>query len=238
MSLPFPRRYHQPHAAIHASGGNDILTRVLLHMDGAHGGTTFTESAIGTAGHTWTAVGTAVTSTAASQFGGAALDCGAAAGYVEAADSADFTLGSGDWTADCWFNRQGGNGTRRMLFGQSNAAASAISIYAEINAANVIHGFADAGAINVTGTTAFTATGWNHVALVRSGAALKLFVNGVQEGGDQAIAGSVTDISGKLAVGRLGEFGLNWNGYLDEFRLSVGIARWTANFTPPTAAYS
>ena len=28
------------------------------------------------------------------------------------------------------------------------------------------------------------------------------------------------------------------NGWMDECRISKGIARWTANFTPPTEAYS
>ena len=27
-------------------------------------------------------------------------------------------------------------------------------------------------------------------------------------------------------------------GYIDELRISKGIARWTANFTPPSAEYS
>jgi len=28
-----------------------------------------------------------------------------------------------------------------------------------------------------------------------------------------------------------------FNGWLDEFRLSKGIARWTADFTPPSEEY-
>jgi hypothetical protein len=41
-----------------------------------------------------------------------------------------------------------------------------------------------------------------------------------------------------LAVGRGGALNtLQWNGFIDEFRLSVGTARWTAGFTPPTANY-
>jgi hypothetical protein len=30
---------------------------------------------------------------------------------------------------------------------------------------------------------------------------------------------------------------VDFNGWLDEFRISKGIARWTSNFTPPTAPY-
>jgi hypothetical protein len=37
---------------------------------------------------------------------------------------------------------------------------------------------------SVTGTTTFTATGWHHVAFVRTGNILKLFIDGLQEGSD------------------------------------------------------
>ena len=41
-------------------------------------------------------------------------------------------------------------------------------------------------------------------------------------------------------VGQYADFDDNlasWNGWIDELRVSKGIARWTADFTPPTAAY-
>jgi len=73
---------------------------------------------------------------------------------------------------------------------------------------------------------------------VRTSNTLKLFVDGTQEGGDVAIAGTVNDSSNAFSVGTAGEVtGTPWTGWIDEFRLSVGIARWTANFIPPTRAY-
>jgi len=110
--------------------------------------------------------------------------------------------------------------------------------------ANVIQARAFVGGISsdVTGTTQFSSTlntGWHHVAFVRTGNLLKLFIDGVQEGGNVAITGTVNDSANQFAIGQLGELvNLNWNGWIDEFRLSVGIARWTANFIPAGTAYN
>jgi hypothetical protein len=60
------------------------------------------------------------------------------------------------------------------------------------------------------------------------------------------VLGSAVDVTGvtandsayKFAVGCAGEYTTSpFNGSIDEFRFSKGIARWTANFTPPTSEY-
>jgi Concanavalin A-like lectin/glucanases superfamily len=225
------------------SFGNDSYTKIMLHMEGANAGTTFIDTAKGvSAPHSWTA-NSATTSTTTTKFGSTSLSVGST-GWIDTPDSADYTLGSGDWTLDTWFSRQGGDGAIRVLGGQSDSAAtgSSISIGFQLQAANTIRAFAYTGAAftNVDGTTNFAGvTTWTHVAFVRTGNTLKLFVNGTQEGGDVAYTTTVNDSSNKFAVGRLGELTtLTWNGYIDEFRLSKGIARWTSNFTAPTAPYS
>jgi hypothetical protein len=218
----------------------DSYTKVLLHMDGANGGTVFTDSNLGGSAHTWAAGGTGVTATSTPKFGTAALNCGAAAGWCETANHADFAPGSGNFSCEIQFNRQGGSGTRRIMFGQATAAGASIPFYIELTAANVAHFVVvtDTGTYGVTGTTAFAATGYHHVLGVRVGDIIRLFVDGVQEGGDVACTGTVIVGTSKFSVGRLGELvTLGWNGFLDEFRLSIGSARWTSNFTAPVIAY-
>ena len=229
-------------------GGNDSFTKVLLHFDGTNAATEMLDCAASgrtTAGsiRTWTANGNAQIATAAKEFGVSALLLDGTGDYIDTADSADFTAGSGDFTVDFWFNVQGGSGTVRYAFGQSDNAGTATtnSLYAFLNTSNQFAARAVTGssATTVTGTTAFSATGWHHFAFVRTGNTLKLFLDGTQEGGDTAFTTTVNDSANKLSIGRLGELaGNEWNGYIDEFRLSIGTARWTANFTPLTRAYS
>lgn len=226
---------------VHAAGGNDAYTTVLLHFDGADGSTTFTDSNLGGSAHTWTATGNAQIDTAESKFGAASGLFDGTGDAITTPDHADWDFGSGDFTIDLWFNRAGGNGTERAMMCQCDLNADFIAFYIELSTANRVKAVlykADVSTCTITGTTQFTSTGWHHVAFVRTGDVLRLFVDGTQEGGDVAITGAMRTSSAKLGVGRFGDFdGLYWNGWLDEIRISKGTARWTANFTPPSAAY-
>ena len=78
-------------------------------------------------------------------------------------------------------------------------------------------------------------TTWCHVALVRSNSQLYLFLNGelmfTPEGDSPAITispGARQTVCNVLPYGHSG---------IDELRIS-NIARWTANFTPPTEPYA
>ncbi len=222
--------------------GNDALTKVLLHFDGSDASTTFTDSNAGGSAHTWTAAGNAQLDTAIVKFGTAAGLFDGTGDWITTPDSADFTLGAGDFTIDCWFNRAGGDGGARFISGQANSTGTTAttSFSMALNASNVIQfNLSDGATIaSVVGTTAFVATGWHHVAAVRTGNILRLFIDGVQEGGDVAFSATVNDSANNLAVGVNGERTvLSWNGSIDEFRISVGIARWVTAFGVPTAAY-
>jgi hypothetical protein len=220
-------------------GGNDSFTTVLLHMDGSDASTTFTDSNVGGSAHTWTVNGNAQVDTAESKFGGASGLFDGSGDYLSHASHADWAMASGDFTIDAWCRRAGGNGSFRGICGDLWFGTYSFQVRLDTN--NVVQAVAHLNGTDevVTGTTAFTGTDWFHVAFVRTGNTLKLFVNGVQEGGDNACSGTMTDgTGGGFAIGRLGaaEGGV-WNGWIDEFRISKGIARWTANFTPPTSAY-
>lgn len=223
--------------------GNDIYTKVLLHLDGSDGGTTFTDSNVGGSAHTWAKVvsgaNTATTSTAQAKFGSASLLT--AGTYIATPDHADFAFGSGDFTIDAWFflNTAGPSGGSGFIASQDGAGLGSGpgGWFLELNFVSAPVGtvlrFGTDGTVKITGTTNIGTGAWHHVAVVRTGNIFKLFVDGVQEGGDVAVVGSLSNPTVPLACGGWSA----WKGYIDEFRLSVGVARWTSNFTPPTAAY-
>ena len=215
--------------------GPDLITRALLHFDGGEGGLTMIDSALGLI---WTARGTAKKTTTSPKFGSASLFCDTA-GWVDTPASGYLDLGASDFTIDCWFKAAGGFGTSRYIAGQCPAAAAPLAWALNCTTANVFRFIAStsgsANDVTVLGTTAITDSNWHHIAVTRSGSTFRLFLDGVQDGGNQTLAGALFASPDNLTICRRGDqAGQVWNGQIDEFRLSVGQALWTANFTPPT----
>lgn len=74
---------------------------------------------------------------------------------------------------------------------------------------------------------------WTHIAWVRVGTTVTCYVNGVSVG-TQTISGNVGN-SGGMTIGGNPAGGYLWAGYIDDLRVTNGVARYTANFTPPAA---
>jgi Concanavalin A-like lectin/glucanases superfamily len=226
------------------AGGNDTATKILLHMNSTE--VLWTDSNAGGGSHTWTPNGSASIDVTNVKLG---TGCGLFNGttdYITTPDSADYTLGTGDWTLDCWFNiaaGDGAGGVLRYMAGQADAAAANFSLTldrAASNKINVLVGLQAGGSVSLSSANNYTGAtngGWHHLAIVRSGGTLSMYIDGILEN-STAISGAVFDSAANWSVGRLGQFASSfWSGRIDEFRLSVGIARWTANFTPPVDEY-
>jgi hypothetical protein len=154
-------------------------------------------------------------------------------------------LRTSDFTVETWFyptatpsNHEGifcygahGSGNYLQLLYQTNRLIR-YDIYASVGG----------GSTSNLSTTALSLNTWNHIALCRSDGNIRLYVNGTQEhteanssdlnfpkpnnGYDTiAVIGNRTGLSG---------YELN-SAYLQDFRITKGLARYTANFTPPTA---
>ncbi len=217
---------------------DDSYTVSLLHMDGSDTSTTFTDES----GKTWTANGNAQIDTAQSKFGGASGLFDGAGDYIDTPDHADFDVGSGDFTVDFWFKKNT-NGTNQVAFGQSNSTATAttVGIYGYISLTTnkiAVYGYTGSTLKQLESSTTVTDTNWHHYAAVRSGNTLYLFLDGVNVGTLDVTGVTFNNSANKMAIGRNGEYdGQYANGWIDEFRFSKGIARWTTNFTPPTSPY-
>jgi hypothetical protein len=76
---------------------------------------------------------------------------------------------------------------------------------------------------------------WYHVALTRNGSNFRLFIDGVQVG-YTSTASSIAVTSLNPTIGDWSLGGYSMNGYIDDFRITKGVARYTSAFTPPSAA--
>ena len=217
---------------------DDSYTVALLHCDGANNSTTFTDES----GKTWTPSGNAVISTAQSVFGGASCFLDGNGDYLTASDSADWAFGTGAFTIDfrVRFRSLPASGTQYTLTNQEADGNNRIKLSVLNNAGTyqLLFRVFSGGSlvIDITQNASLAINTWYHVALVRSGNSWYWFVNGTQAGTTITDADSVPDLAASYAIGHrtLAEY---LDGYLDEFRVSKGVARWTANFTPPGSDY-
>lgn len=215
-------------------GGNDSYTKLLLHADGT--GATFTDSSA--SNHTITANGDATQSSTQSKFGGKSAYFDGTGDYLSTPDDADWALGTGDFTIDCWVYFTKSLSSDQGLVGQGSSSSSQWALYWDPTQG--IKFFSQTGGttyinINQGGTSGWSTNTWYHIAVVRNGNSFIIYRDGtsVASGTD---ADSVDNTSATLnvGVGNQQYFG----GYMDEIRISNGIARWTGNFTSPTSAYT
>lgn len=94
----------------------------------------------------------------------------------------------------------------------------------------------------ITSSSNLSTGNWYHIAVCRSGTSTKMFINGTQTGSTYTDTSNYLCGSDRPMIGTLGYLpnysGSDLNGYIDDFRITKGYARYTANFTPPTAAFS
>jgi hypothetical protein len=92
--------------------------------------------------------------------------------------------------------------------------------------------------ISGTTTIAVVVNAWHHVAVVRQSGATKIYINGVSSGTPTDTGAALINGAVPLHIGAAFETGVNsFNGYIDDLRITKGIARYTANFTPPSSAF-
>lgn len=108
-----------------------------------------------------------------------------------------------------------------------------INIYASSTGSswNMIH--ADPGGTGI-GTISLNLNAWNHVAVVRSGNNFKTFINGVLDKNIN-VSGTIFTTNRGFRIGLWGTGTMPLLGYLDDFRLTLDLARYSSSFTPPNA---
>ena len=212
---------------------------LLMHMDGANNSTLFTDNSPTT--KTISRVGLPVISTTQSKFGGASAKFNGSNSWLSVSNSSAFNLGSLDFTIEAWirpnvitsdyggiFSKRNSNDEQSFTFFLSGDRSGAVGFLLTTST----------GAFKYTLGSVPPVNQWSHVAAVRSGSMLRVYVNGV--GGTATNIGTVAilDTNIDASIGILSRhIGYVFDGYIDELRVTKGIARYTSNFTVPTEAF-
>lgn len=217
--------------------GGDLYRSFVVahfHFDGANGdGTPFANSKTGTTGGDLSVgSGSPVLSSAHSKFGGTSLfvNGGQSVGNT---NSLDFAFGTGDFTVEFWMY-QTALQTKNLLDIAGSLGSDARPLLYTDTSGN-LHWYSNNTERIVSAGGLLTVNTGHDIAVARVSGTTRMFIDGT-------VAGSFADSTDMATV--LGSGALQvpasstrWAGYIDELRITKGVGRYTANYTPATTPF-
>jgi hypothetical protein len=225
---------------------------LLLHGDGANGSTTFTDSSPSQLVLESQNSTNAYISTAESVFGGSSLYfSGGVGGFLKSNANSGFWFGTEDFTIEAFVRRINHGNLYQVIasvFSDNAGAGNPVGLGWQLA---LTTDFKFAGAIysdnssqniaSVISPTVVQVGVWYHVAFVRNGTSLVLYVDG-ESVSTFTLTSNVNVAPNPLTLLNIGSYGNrvypnSFGGYIDDLRITKGVARYEANFTPPTAPF-
>ncbi len=215
-------------------------TVLLTPFEGTNGSTSISD--LSTRNHSSTFSGSSLSiSTSQSKFGSSSLyhnNQSSTTDHVSFGSNSDFLINQNtEYTIEFWYRARDTTANIPILgYGTYNSAIQ-FQMYATGDGAILFKqgsGSWGWGSINITGGT-LTVDTWKHIAVVRNAGTLTVYVDGTSIG--SASTGNWGGSTGTLRIAtyfgdaRVGYF------YMDDLRITKGIARYTGNFTPPTTSH-
>jgi hypothetical protein len=205
---------------------------LLLHGDGTNGSTTIVDSS--PTPKTVTAVGDAKISTAQSKFGGASIAFDGIDSYLSVPSVSSTTLGASDFTVELWVYPT--TNTGEFLFWNANAGAYGLRLNWNNGTLFFLASLNGTSHFVNSGVTTLTINTWTHLAISRYGSVLDVYKNGTRVYQATTFTGTMVEGSQNI-IGARTVSPIFFTGYIDDLRITKGVARYTANFTPPTAPF-
>jgi len=171
--------------------------------------------------------GNAQISTAVVKYGSGSMYFDGSGDYLRPNSGNIFNFGTGDFTVEFWLYL---NATTAQTFIDCRPGSAGDYILFDYDPTLRLY----VGSTTVLSGKSLSTGQWYHIALARSGSTVKYFVNGVQE----ASATMTTNLlsASNPYIGSNYVPGAYLNGYIDDLRITKGIARYITNFTPPLVA--
>lgn len=212
--------------------GLDQYTKLLLHMDD--------NNFIDKCGNTITNNGVTLYTTTKVFGVGCAYFNGS--GDLSVTNSNDFEFGTNDFTIDTWINIKTlpTSGTD-VIYDKRDTISSSKGIAIGIGTSGNLKLYATSNntswdIINYISSEVLSLNQWHHITYIRYGNNFYAGINGVLTYITSSTLSIATNTNNPHIGGLVGSSN-KFKGYIDEFRISKGIARWTTNFTPPVSPY-
>lgn len=184
--------------------------------------------------------GGAMLTTAQGRYENASLVVDGNNDYVSVNNSA-LIAGTGDFTIEQFVRRTGTTASSvnndSIIWDSRGTGIAGFLVYAGGQDAGFTLKYY-VGADRITGA-GLAANTWYHIAVSRVSGVSRLFIDGVQQGSsytDSTNFDSQTMVIGGRFAALSGDY-RSFNGNLGAFRYTVGVGRFSSNFTPPTAAF-
>lgn len=222
-----------------AAGGDPYWANVasLLHFEGVNGSTVFIDQKA----KTWSATGDAAISIAQSRFGSSSYHGDGTGDLISTPLHADFAFGTGDLTIEC---------ALRMTTLPAANSSSSVAMYSQLESSvgltwqyrtfpttrfAIFLGQTEVASF----ATTLSANTWYRIALSRASGTMRAFVEGSKVGSDVASSHNFTASSRGPQIGGLNFSGIfgSLDGYIDEMRITKGVGRYTANYTPDSVPF-
>jgi hypothetical protein len=183
-------------------------------------------------------VGDARISTAVVKYGSTSMSFDGTGDYVVQPTSINYGYGTGDFTIEFWVYFNTVSSDQTIVSNLTSTSSVNPHIYL-LGSGSTIRYYTNS-ADRIVGSAVSINT-WYHVAVSRTAGSTRLFINGTQSGSTYTDSNNY-GTSAPLGVGTYYSAGApvssaTLNGYISDLRITKGYARYTANFTPPTAAF-
>ena len=150
-------------------------------------------------------------------------------------NQANTAFGTRDFTLEAWVYMTSVSGSRNIYDGRTSANQAVPTIY--VLDGTLYYYVAQSNRIDGGSVSADT---WYHIAVARSGTSTKMFVNGTQVGSTYTDNNSYVSAGSGINVywgNYSGNLGGDYIGYMQDMRITNGLARYTSNFTAPTLTF-
>jgi hypothetical protein len=179
-------------------------------------------------------VGNAQIDTTTKKYGTGSMEFDGTGDWLLMPNTPDQQLGTGNFTIEFWvYLATGDTGSARGLVAKGTSTTG--FLVSLDSSQKVVFTFTTS---TITSSGAITTNAWNHIAVVREGTGsnqTKIYISGTNDG-----TGTVsTDFNqtSVMYVGANRTGGDPMKGFIDDLRITKGVARYTANFTAPTKAF-